>query len=61
MFLPLMVLLFGIFLVSDGAFRRGLLITVSNLDETAANIVRLSEIVVGGVIFFLLGQLSSKC
>jgi len=56
-----MVLLFGIFLVSDGAFRRGLLITVSNLDETAANIVRLSEIVVGGVIFFLLGQLSSKC
>jgi len=61
MLFPLVILLFGVFLVSDGAFRRGLLITVTNLDETPANFVRLTEIVVGGVIFFLLGQLASKC
>jgi hypothetical protein len=61
-FLAILALLSGIFLVSDGAFRRGLLVMIiPNLNETAAVVIRLSEIVVGGLIFFLLGQLSSKC
>lgn len=62
MFLPLMILLVGVFLISDGFFRRGILIVlIPNLDQTAATIIRLSEIVLGGVIFFLLGQFWSKC
>ena len=61
-FLAILALLLGIFLASDGAFRRGLLVMIiPNLNETAAVVIRLSEIVVGGLIFFLLGQLSSKC
>ena len=61
-FLAWLALLFGIFLVSDGAFRRGLLVmTIPNLNEAAESVIRVTELVIGGLIFFMLGQLVSRC
>lgn len=61
-FLSILALLFGILLVSDGAFRPGLAVMlIPGLNETARLVICLSEIVIGGLIFCLLGQLASKC
>jgi hypothetical protein len=60
--LAILALLFGIFLASDGAFNRGLLVTILP-DPGAATValIRIAEVVTGGIVFLLLGLLLSPC
>lgn len=60
--LAILVLLFGIFLVSDGALHRGLLSRAAPGAGTAViSMLRTGEVLVGGVIFTVLGFLASPC
>jgi hypothetical protein len=61
-FLAILALLFGIFMLFDGAFDRGLLVTVlPNLNGATAAVIRLTEVVIAGMIFLLLGLGLSTC
>jgi len=62
-FLAMLALFFGIFLVSDGAFARGLLVKPIPEDAGAVPVVIIQflEIVVGGLIFIALGFGWSRC
>jgi hypothetical protein len=60
--LAIFALLFGIFLIFDGAFNRGLLVTVLPGAGTAAvSVIRIAEVVTGGMVFVLLGLAFSTC
>jgi hypothetical protein len=60
--LAILALLFGIFLVFDGAFNRGLLATVlQSAGETTVGVIRIAEVAAGGTVFLLLGFLLSAC
>lgn len=58
----ILALLFGIALVTDGALNRGLLSwAAASAGSTAISILRLGEVLVGGIIFIILGFLASPC
>lgn len=60
--LAILALLFGIFLVFDGAFNPGLLgVALRNAGETTVAVVRIAEVITGGIIFVLLGFGFSSC
>jgi hypothetical protein len=60
--LAILALLFGIFLVTDGALNRGLLSwAAAGAGSTVVSILRLGEVLLGGVIFTVLGFLASPC
>ena len=56
--LAILALLLGIFLVSDGAFDRGLLARVF---PGAMSAIRITEVGTGGIIFLVLGFVLSPC
>ncbi len=60
--LAILALLFGIFLAFDGAFNRGLLVTILPVAGAATvAVIRIGEVVTGGIVFVLLGFLLSPC
>ena len=60
--LAILALLFGVFLVFDGAFNRGLLVAIlQSAGETTVGVIRIAEVAAGGTVFLLLGFLLSAC
>jgi len=61
-FLAILALLFGIFLAFDGAFNRGLLVTIMpNAGAATVAVIRIAEVAAGGIVFLLLGFVLSPC
>lgn len=57
-----LILLVGICLVTDGAFNRGLLVTIlPNIGTAAASTIRIAEVVTGAMVFVFLGLGFSPC
>jgi hypothetical protein len=57
-----LILLVGICLVADGAFNRGVLLTIlPGMATSAASTIRIAEVVTGGMVFVFLGLGLSTC
>jgi hypothetical protein len=60
--LAILALLLGILLVSDGAFSRGLLVSLlPDPGPAIVSVIRLAEVALGGLIFAIVGFVASTC
>ena len=60
--LAILALLFGILLVSDGAFSRGLLVSLlPDPGPSIVSVIRLAEVALGGLVFAIVGFVASTC
>jgi hypothetical protein len=60
--LAILLLLLGICLVFDGAFTRGLFVTILPSSSIAAvSLVRITEVVIGGMVLVIVGLAFSTC